>query len=115
MKGIPLSFRSVPDKLCYRALVGKAEGDGWTEWTQMWRWKIPPKVKHFFGRLLPTKLILKNRFVNCVDCCRLGGMKEETLQHLFVSCPITMEAWDSINWSWSSSSGQTFLDGRIPS
>ncbi|CAH9137685.1 unnamed protein product [Cuscuta epithymum] len=90
------------------------EGVGWTVWTTMWKWKLPPKIKHFFWQvcsgLLPTKINLKSRKVNCSSVCGLCGEEEESLQHLFISCRVSKEAWAAVDWSWSASTEGSFLE-----
>lgn len=69
----------------------------WNHWKIVWRAKAPPKVKFFIWLLLKGKTLttenLKKRGImgpsRCPNCCRL----EETMQHLFIECPVASECW----------------------
>ncbi|CAH9079931.1 unnamed protein product [Cuscuta epithymum] len=128
IQGVPLSFRDVSDRVCwrwensgqfsvrscYRAIIGEITSSEWLGWTEMWRWKLPPKVKQFFWQacrsLLPTKDNLMSRRINCSDVCGLCGMEAESQLHLFIFCPQTKEAWDSVGWSWVEPGAGSFLE-----
>ncbi|CAH9072246.1 unnamed protein product [Cuscuta europaea] len=57
IQGIPMSYRQIPDKVCwrwedsgrftvrscYRNLAGDMVNGGWTGWAAMWAWMLPPK------------------------------------------------------------------------
>ncbi|CAH9147575.1 unnamed protein product [Cuscuta epithymum] len=73
IRRIPLSLRPVSDvkqwrweedgrfsvKSCYRRIVGEINPVNWTGWTEMWNWKIPPKIKFFFDRFVAVVCLRK--------------------------------------------------------
>jgi hypothetical protein len=70
-------------------------GDGWSN---LWRINAPPKVKHLLWRVckdcLPTRLRLRNRYVNCPEECPMCLSCGEEEQHLFFRCDMIREAWE---------------------
>jgi hypothetical protein len=70
-------------------------GDGWSN---LWRINAPPKVKHLLWRVckdcLPTRLRLRNRYVNCPEECPMCLSCDEEEQHLFFRCDMIREAWE---------------------
>ncbi|CAH9073986.1 unnamed protein product [Cuscuta epithymum] len=58
--------------------------------------------------LLPTRLNLRNRKVDCVVACGLCDNEEESLFHLFIDCPVAKEAWKGVDWVWSQNSARDF-------
>ncbi|CAH9090018.1 unnamed protein product [Cuscuta epithymum] len=127
IQSIPISYRSIPDKICWRwesnghfslrscywQLVGEFNSPSWLGWTFVWRWKLPPKIKLFFWQLccglLPTRVNLRSRGVDCVMEYGLCGEEVESSSHLFVKCPISKEAWKEIGWAWASCSDDDLL------
>ncbi|CAL8129782.1 unnamed protein product [Prunus armeniaca] len=68
-------------------------------WKFIWNLKIPPRVK-MFTWLLTQKKILTNvqrvrRHLSRDPSCPLCHYHEESLQHLFISCPRVLALWRS--------------------
>ncbi|XP_020412737.1 uncharacterized protein LOC109947231 [Prunus persica] len=68
-------------------------------WNFIWNLKIPPRVKMFIW-LLTQKKILTNvqrvrRKLSRDPSCPLCHYHEESLQHLFISCPRVLTLWRS--------------------
>lgn len=67
------------------------------------KWPISPKIKetHFkiFHKVYPVAEFLKNRFKFEVDLCTFCNSADETLEHMFFSCPVSRSFWLEIkNW-----------------
>ncbi|CAH9105356.1 unnamed protein product, partial [Cuscuta epithymum] len=91
IQGILISFRRVPDKVCwrweesgrfsvrscYQFLAGEMTNGAWSGWTAMWGWSLPPKIKNFFWQVccgfLPTMANLRLMRVNYAESCGLCG------------------------------------------
>jgi len=60
-------------------------------WDMIWKLKVPPKLKNFMWRLtrnvLPTRMRLWDKKVNCRGTCVLCNSAEEHNFHLFFGCP----------------------------
>ncbi|CAH9135001.1 unnamed protein product, partial [Cuscuta epithymum] len=125
--GLPLSQRDVPDRIfwpledkgnfsvksCYRALVGEVNSSGHkVNWTSMWKFDIPPKVKSFFWQTcaghLPTADKLLKRRVACQSICPVCSQEEETLLHIFGSCHKALQVWSFSRWHIPVSAGTSF-------
>ncbi|CAN0885155.1 Putative ribonuclease H protein At1g65750 [Linum grandiflorum] len=61
-------------------------------WMQVWSLPIPPKFSFFlwriFHRILPTKEGLISKHIDVDPTCPVCLQSEETLKHLFLSCPL---------------------------
>lgn len=67
------------------------------------KWPVSPKVKetHFkiINKMYPTAAFLSKRFRFEVDPCTFCGENEETLEHMFLLCPLSQRFWSTIrNW-----------------
>ncbi|KAJ8775358.1 hypothetical protein K2173_023123 [Erythroxylum novogranatense] len=112
--GIPLSSRPILDKLIwicdrrgiylvktayYEALADLGESrqrvHGFV-WQRIWSLDVPPKVRDFLWRccrgVLPTKDNLQLRGVNVNLHC-LFCHEHESMQHVFLDCPLAKELW----------------------
>ncbi|CAH9083997.1 unnamed protein product [Cuscuta epithymum] len=129
IRSIPISNRLVEDRLiwsgeqngcfsvksCYRQVVGEFRPEEWLGWTAMWKFQLPPKIKHFFWQVctncLPTTSNLIRRGVECRALCGLCGDEgDESLLHLFVTCREAKEAWRAVNWRQVNQSVSAFPD-----
>jgi hypothetical protein len=67
------------------------------DWMQIWRMKIPQRVKIFVWRIvrgcLPTRDRLQQKRVQCTDLCPHCESTYENEWHLFVSCCKAREVW----------------------
>jgi hypothetical protein len=72
-------------------------------WSSIWKIHAPPKAKHLLWRVcrdcLPTRLRLRNRYVNCPAECPMCLACGEEEQHLFFNCDMIREAWDVVGLS----------------
>lgn len=67
------------------------------------KWPISPKIKetHFkiIYKIYPVADFLKKRFKFEVDPCIFCEAAEETLEHMFFSCPLSKTFWSDLhNW-----------------
>ncbi|CAJ2640277.1 unnamed protein product [Trifolium pratense] len=67
-------------------------------WGKLWKIQTPPKAKHLLWRIcqdcLPTRLRLKNRFVQCPIDCPICTTETEEDWHIFLECEGSKEAWN---------------------
>jgi ribonuclease HI len=67
-------------------------------WGLLWQVKAPQKAKHLLWRIcrecLPTRVRLRNRYVNCTLECPLCLENFEDEWHLFFECEGSKEAWN---------------------
>ena len=67
-------------------------------WELIWKLKAPPKVKNFIWRLcrnvLPTRMRIKEKGVNCAPNCVLCDVNEEDNLHLFFCCSSSCNVWN---------------------
>jgi hypothetical protein len=70
----------------------------------LWKIKIPLKIKIFMW-FLSNKVILtkdnlaKRKWKGCTKCCFCG--EQETVEHLFLSCPFAKIIWRIIHFTYS--------------
>jgi ribonuclease HI len=66
-------------------------------WSSIWKIHAPPKAKHLLWRVcrdcLPTRVRLRNRYVECQEECPLCLSCGEDEHHLFFNCDGVREAW----------------------
>jgi hypothetical protein len=74
----------------------------------IWKSKLWPKLKVFSWLLLVDRLntrnMLKRRHLNIgndYSCPLCSSGEEETLEHLFFSCPFSVSCWDMLNINWN--------------
>eukprot|EP00253_Pinus_taeda_P010187 PITA_10187 len=94
----------------------------WNQWKLVWKAEAPPKVKFFIwlllrGKTLTTENLIKRGILGpsrCPNCCR----SEETMQHLFLECPVAKECWKRMasigesTWTAQSTIGETIYHWR---
>jgi hypothetical protein len=84
----------------YKALIGYQQCPPHFTW--VWNSSCQAKHKFFFWLLLHDRLNTRNLLgrkffvLTCYDCATLECRQEETLVHLFWSCPFAEECWDFI-------------------
>ncbi|GAU45877.1 hypothetical protein TSUD_401030, partial [Trifolium subterraneum] len=83
-------------------------------WGRLWKIKTPQKAKHLLWCIcrgcIPTRVRLRNHFVNCTLDCPLCMHNIEDDWHLFFECEGSREAWTAMgldnvivprnNWLW---------------
>jgi hypothetical protein len=66
-------------------------------WRSIWNLKVPNAVKMFMWKvchnILPTKVNLARRGVNCNSMCPICKREEETIVHMLWSCPAARDVW----------------------
>lgn len=67
------------------------------------KWPIPPKIKEMQFKIIngyyPAAAMLKKRFGFEVEPCVFCSQEDETIEHLFFSCPVIKLFWqDVMNW-----------------
>ncbi|CAL1356986.1 unnamed protein product [Linum trigynum] len=69
-----------------------------TSWIRLWEANIPPKLKVFvwqiFNRILPTTEALREKDVEIHPRCPVCWEGTETMEHLFLDCPVARALWD---------------------
>ena len=73
-------------------------------WDNIWRLKVPPKVKNLMWRIcwgcLPTRARLLDKGVNCTSLCGLCDKSYEDTIHVLFDCPRARNVWKhSLLWS----------------
>ncbi|CAL1399381.1 unnamed protein product [Linum trigynum] len=80
---------------CWQATVSWMDR---TSWIWLWEADIPPKLKVFvwqiFHRLLPTTEGLIEKGVPVLPRCPVCWEASETMEHLFLDCPVARALWD---------------------
>jgi hypothetical protein len=74
------------------------------QWNQIWRAKIPPKVKNLIWRIgrdiLPTRKKLNSRGVQCPVHCTVCDDGDEDIMHVLFVCPRSVQCWQRTGlWS----------------
>ena len=82
----------------YHLLVGHSEQ--FFPWKSIWKQKIPSRVAFFVWTTALGKCLtidnLRKRKVCILDWCYLCKCNSETVDHLFLHCPIALELWDMV-------------------
>lgn len=64
-------------------------------WSDLWKTKTSPKLRHFLWRALSGALAVKERFrsrgVNLDSTCTLCGLQQETICHVLFTCDVAKE------------------------
>jgi hypothetical protein len=70
-------------------------------WSDIWRLKVPPKVKNLLWRIykdcFPTRARLKSIGINCPLTCFTGNDPHEDSYHIFFHCKIAIDVWNAAN------------------
>jgi ribonuclease HI len=86
-------------RLCVEELVDVSHLHRPGNWRNIWRLKIPPKVKHLIWRMcrgcLPTRVRLQDKGVVCPTNCASCSHAYEDLNHLLFECPFAIQVWTS--------------------
>lgn len=82
-------------------------------WSNLWKVKAPPKLKHFLWRVnsgaLAVKAQLRTRGIHLDPTCSVCGQGSETICHVLFQCKAAKEVWDQSNFplplaGWSQNS-----------
>lgn len=70
-------------------------------WSDLWKVKAPPKLKHFLWRALSGALAVKERLqtrgILIDNTCLRCGLASETICHVLFTCNMAHEAWELAN------------------
>ncbi|KAL0711802.1 hypothetical protein Bca4012_018780 [Brassica carinata] len=70
-------------------------------WSNLWKTKAPPKLKHFLWRInsgaLAVKSQLRTRGINLDPTCSVCGQNTETINHVLFHCNTAKEVWEQSN------------------
>lgn len=84
---------------CYRSLLSEVSLSG--PWQQIWKQKIPTKIKIFLWQLahgcLPSLSFLAKRNIVTVSKCKWCDLFEEDIEHIFWRCSLARMAWHSFS------------------
>ena len=71
-------------------------------WNMLWKSKMNKRLKLLLWRIvcnsLPVREILSKRFPIPSISCPIYGEEVETIEHVFIRCPITVQAWANSVW-----------------
>lgn len=74
-------------------------------WASIWKLKLPPKVKMFIWKLLnhilTVRVFLRVRLRGIEVSCPICNQREESVEHLFWTCPDIQQIWKDINLWWN--------------
>lgn len=66
-------------------------------WSGIWKLKVPPKIRNLVWRMcrgvLPTRMQLQDKGVQCPMNCVSCDSTQEDVQHLFFACPLAVQTW----------------------
>ena len=90
----------------YHLLIGHSEQS--FPWKSIWKQKIPSRVAFFVWTAALRKCLtidnLRKRKVCILDWCYMCKCNSESVNHLFLHCPVASELWDmvfglfGVNW-----------------
>ncbi|VFQ73207.1 unnamed protein product [Cuscuta campestris] len=91
-------------KEAYRRLVGEATSTpDFSRWGQIWQIPIAPKIRICLWRtirnILPVKVALITKGVEIEIECPVCGGAAETIDHIFLQCPLAIGVWNLLGWS----------------
>lgn len=67
-------------------------------WSNLWKLKTVPKIKHFIWKALAGALAVSDRLqyrgIQIDPMCKICGTEAETICHVLFTCPIARQTWD---------------------
>ena len=98
MYWIPSKAKGFLVKDYYRILAGPTIFG--FPWRSIWEQKIPPRVAFFVWSAALRKCLtidnLRKRKVWILDWCYMCKSKGESVDHLFLHCPVAMDLWSMV-------------------
>ncbi|KAM6577068.1 hypothetical protein CsatB_028905 [Cannabis sativa] len=83
-------------------------------WNELWRLKIPPKIKNLIWRggtnCLSTKVQLITKRVDVDSLCPVCGLHNETIMHALVYCSTASQYWEKAAIQLPLQQGTSFVD-----
>ena len=103
---LPCKSKGFTVSAYYHLLVGHSEQ--FFPWKSIWKQKIPSRVAFFVWTAALGKCLtidnLRKRNVCILDWCYMCKCNSESVDHLFLHCPVASELWDmvfglfEVNW-----------------
>ena len=95
---LPCKSKGFTVSAYYHLLVGHS--DQFFPWKSIWKQKIPSRVAFFVWTAALGKCLtienLRKRKVCILDWCYMFKCNSETVDHLFLHCPVALELWDMV-------------------
>ena len=95
---LPCKSKGFTVSAYYHLLVGHSEQ--FFPWKSIWKQKIPSRVAFFVWTAALGKCLaisnLRKRKVCILDWCYMCKCNCETVDHLFLHCPVALELWDMV-------------------
>ena len=95
---LPCKSKGFMVSVYYHLLVGHSEQ--FFPWKSIWKQKIPSKVAFFVWTAALGKCLtidnLRKRKICILDWCYMCKCNSETVDHLFLHCPVVLELWDMV-------------------
>jgi hypothetical protein len=70
-------------------------------WKNLWRCRVPPKVRVFWWRVInefiPSRVNLHHRHIEPMDTCATCEAKPETTYHALLTCSYAQQFWKSLS------------------
>jgi len=86
-------------RLCMEELIDVSHFHRPGNWKNIWRLKVPLKIKHLLWRMcrgcLPTRVRLQDKGVSCPTRCVSCNSDHEDLNHIFFECSAAIQVWTS--------------------
>jgi hypothetical protein len=86
-------------RLCVEELIDVSHLHHPANWQNIWRLKVPPKVKNLLWRMrrgcLPTRVCLQDKGVSCPKNCESCGADHEDFNDLLFECSFPIQVWNS--------------------
>jgi len=84
-------------RLCVEELIDVTHLHRPGNWKDIWRLKVPPKIKHLLWRMcrgcLPSRVRLQDKGVTCPTRCVNCNLDHEDLNHIFFECSFAIHVW----------------------
>ncbi|CAJ2669264.1 unnamed protein product [Trifolium pratense] len=72
-------------------------------WSSLWKIRAPPKTKHLLWRIgrhcLPTRVRLRQHYVQCPSVCQLCEDEVEDNWHVMFGCQESRQSWAAVGLS----------------
>ena len=95
---LPYKSKGFTVSAYYHLLVGRSEQI--FPWKSIWKQKIPSRVAFFVWTAALGKCLtidnLRKRKICILDWCYMCKCNSESVDHLFLHCPVVSELWDMV-------------------
>ena len=73
-------------------------------WAKVWTPGLIPKINIFFWLIMQDKILTLDNLINrgqyILNWCILCKDNLESIDHMFIHCPYSLEVWDLITKDW---------------